>query len=490
MKKYLKGIILSIAVFFGGLLSLNAASAYISVSSSSSRVIVGNTFNVTVNVSSDTPLGSWEYVMDYNSGVVKLISGQSSIVDYGNGSKTSQSYSYSFKAISSGSANIGVKSYGGYAWDESKFSMTAGSTSVSVISQAELAASYSKDNALGSLSTSVGSISPEFNKDTKEYTVKLDSNVEKLTINASPNDSRASVSGTGEFEVSEGENKFEIIVTAENGSKNSYILTAIVEDPNPIKVKTTDNKNLTIVKRAKSLTKPETYEDKIINISGTDIPGFYSKITMLTLVGLKDEKGNINLYAYDKNKNTYSIYREIKFNSLIIYPKELKENKRFNNYIKTTIKINKEDIPVYKIDETSKYAVLYGLNIETNDENYYLYDSKDNSIIRYNSETEDALNEKLFNYKKIIIVLVGESIILFMIIIFVSASNSKKKKKIKKLISTEKDKINNNNEKKEVKENKKEEIVKEIPKKENKLEEPKKKTKEKKKKLKDQLNEL
>ena len=205
LKNILNIIFITFTMFFVNIIVVNAASAHISVYSSASRVVVGNTFTVTVTVSSSEALGSWEYVIDYDSSVVKYVSGSYSVADFGNGSQTSASYSYTFKAIASGNGYIGVKSYNGYAWSEEKFSMSAGSTSVKVISQEELEASYSKDNNLSSLSVNGSTISPEFNPDIIEYTAKVDSNTEKVVINATTNDSRATLTGTGEFEVSEGE---------------------------------------------------------------------------------------------------------------------------------------------------------------------------------------------------------------------------------------------------------------------------------------------
>lgn len=430
IKNIIKMGIFCICMFFTKTMYVDAASAYISVSSNTSRIVIGNTFTVNVTVSSSSPLGSWEYTIDYNSNTLKYISGTYSVADYGNGSKTSQSYSYTFKAIASGNGYVGVKSYAGYAWDESKFDMSAGSKTVNVISQAELEASYSKDNSLGSLSVNGAEITPSFDTNTKDYSVKVSSDTEKITINASPSDSRASITGNGEHEVSEGENKFEIIVTAENGSKNTYTLIVNVEDPNPINVKTSDNRSLTVVKRVSSLTKPKTFENTEISINGIEVPAFYSSITKLTLVGLKDTKGNLALYSYDKDNNTYTLYREILFSSLTIYPMELIENAKYKEYAISEIEINDEKVEAYKLN--SNYFVFYGLNIETNEKGYYIYDKTNNAIIRHSTEDIEILNEKINKYEMIIIILIGMSVILLMIVIFVSTH---KRKKIRRLVN-------------------------------------------------------
>ncbi|MBQ3142407.1 MAG: cadherin-like beta sandwich domain-containing protein [Bacilli bacterium] len=450
LKNILNIIFITFTMFFVNIIVVNAASAHISVYSSASRVVVGNTFTVTVTVSSSEALGSWEYVIDYDSSVVKYVSGSYSVADFGNGSQTSASYSYTFKAIASGNGYIGVKSYNGYAWSEEKFSMSAGSTSVKVISQEELEASYSKDNNLSSLSVNGSTISPEFNPDIIEYIAKVDSNTEKVVINATTNDSRATLTGTGEFEVSEGENKFELIVTAENGGKKTYLLTVIVEDPNPINVETIDGKKLTIVKRASSLKKPNTFSEKTIKINDLEIPAFYSEIMKITLVGLKDQKGEIYLYSYDNKNNTYTLYQEMNFNTVTIYPLDLKEDAKFNNYLIKEIKINDIKVKAYKTKEKSNYSIFYGINVENNETGYFMYDEINNSVVKYSSDEVDKLNDKLLNYEKIIIILLGESVILLMIIFYIALN---RKKKIKRLLNELKNrnelKINNLEETKE-----------------------------------------
>lgn len=115
--------------------------------------------------------------------------------------------------------------------------VTTNSKTVKVITQAELEASYSKDNNLKSLSINGLKLEPSFNKDTTDYKVTAESNTTEIKINAALSDSKASLSGTGIFKVTEGENKFTITVEAENGSVKKYNILVNVTDPNPITAK-------------------------------------------------------------------------------------------------------------------------------------------------------------------------------------------------------------------------------------------------------------
>ena len=80
----------------------------------------------------------------------------------------------------------------------------------------------SGNNNLSSLSISPGSLSPTFSASTTTYTATVDAG--SITINASAADGAASVSGRGGKNLNYGENTFEVVCTAENGSKKTYVL--------------------------------------------------------------------------------------------------------------------------------------------------------------------------------------------------------------------------------------------------------------------------
>lgn len=69
-----------------------------------------------------------------------------------------------------------------------------------------------------------------FDKNTTSYTIKLEHNVNEITITAQAEDAKASVSGTGIKTLNDYINEFKIIVKAENGSTKTYIIKAIRKD--------------------------------------------------------------------------------------------------------------------------------------------------------------------------------------------------------------------------------------------------------------------
>jgi len=392
MKKGLCKLLILIAPFIL-MLNVNAASATVAVSSSANQVIVGKDVTIYVKISSAAALGSWEYTLNYDTSVFKLISSDVGLhyASYAsNGSTKSVTYKYVFRALKSATSKFYVDSSMAVAWDESILTVTNGSKSVKAWTYSEYQASLSSNNNLKSLSVSGYEITPIFSKDILEYNVKVNEDETKIKVSAMAEDSTATISGVGELEVSAGNNIFDIIVIAQNGSEKTYKLSVDVIDKNPINVEI-DNREYTVVKLASNLTKPESYIEKTVIINEYEIPAFYSEVTEFTLVGLKDEEGNIELFIYEDDK--YTKYNELNFGNITIYPLAMKTI--LKDYHKTRITLQNIELESLTISDDSRFNLIYGLNVETKEERLYLYDSKDNTIVKYNDEHIVILEEKI-----------------------------------------------------------------------------------------------
>ena len=275
MKKKIKLIsiaLLALLINISFVQVVDAASATIKVTSSSSTVLVGGTVTAYVTVSSSSPIGAWEYSLNYDSSDLTLKSGKSYIADYAtNGSKYKATYTYTFTAKTKGKTSISVKNTSVLGWDESSYNTSVSSRTINVITQAELEASYSKNNNLSELKVDGVSLVPEFKSDITEYTVELEPLTEKIKVDAVLSDKKSSVSGIGEIEVSEGSNIIEIKVTAQNGSIKTYKINAIVKELEPINV-TIDKEKYTIVRNAENLEKPSTFVEGTYTYDGKEIP--------------------------------------------------------------------------------------------------------------------------------------------------------------------------------------------------------------------------
>lgn len=413
---------------------VNAASGSINIASSST-VVVGNKVTVTVTISSGTKMGSWQMSLNYDKSYLQLTNstardGGTFMIDYAEDPGVlKKTYTFTFKTLKSGTTKLSVDGYRAYvSSDLSALSLSANTKQIRIITQAELEASYSKNNNLSALEVEGFTLTPEFKTDVLEYSVVVPENTKEVNIKATVQDKRASVNGIGTQAVNSGANKFSVVVRAQSGAEKTYVINVEVKDENPINV-TVNGKNYTVVKIKENLPAASLYTETTININGFEIPAYKNDNTNLVLVGLKDEEGNISLYIYNIDKNEYQEYNEIGVNKITIYP--LTSNEEIKGYKKDTITINGVKVDGYYYTKDSDYVIIYGINVETGDKGFYMYDKKMQSLIKYNDEYIIDLNKKIGLYSYIIIGFSGVFILMIIIMIALAKKRSGKQKKQK-----------------------------------------------------------
>lgn len=413
---------------------VNAASGSINIASSST-VVVGNKVTVTVTISSGTKMGSWQMSLNYDKSYLQLTNstardGGTFMIDYAEDPGVlKKTYTFTFKTLKSGTTKLSVDGYRAYvSSDLSALSLSANTKQIRIITQAELEASYSKNNNLSALEVEGFTLTPEFKTDILEYSVVVPENTKEVNIKANVQDKRASVNGIGTQAVNPGANKFSVVVRAQSGAEKTYVINVEVKDENPINV-TVNGKNYTVVKIKENLPAASLYTETTININGFEIPAYKNDNTNLVLVGLKDEEGNISLYIYNKDKNEYQEYNEIGVNKITIFP--LTSNEEIKGYKKDTITINGVKVDGYYYTKDSDYVIIYGINVETGDKGFYMYDKKMQSLIKYNDEYIIDLNKKIELYSYIIIGFSGVFILMIIIMIALAKKKSGKQKKQK-----------------------------------------------------------
>ncbi len=413
---------------------VNAASGSINIASSST-VVVGNKVTVTVTISSGTKMGSWQMSLNYDKSYLQLTNstardGGTFMIDYAEDPGVlKKTYTFTFKTLKSGTTKLSVDGYRAYvSSDLSALSLSANTKQIRIITQAELEASYSKNNNLSALEVEGFTLTPEFKTDILEYSVVVPENTKEVNIKANVQDKRASVNGIGTQAVNPGANKFSVVVRAQSGAEKTYVINVEVKDENPINV-TVNGKNYTVVKIKENLPAASLYTETTININGFEIPAYKNDNTNLVLVGLKDEEGNISLYIYNKDKNEYQEYNEIGVNKITIYP--LTSNEEIKGYKKDTITINGVKVDGYYYTKDSDYVIIYGINVETGDKGFYMYDKKMQSLIKYNDEYVIDLNKKIELYTYIIIGFSGVFILMIIIMIALAKKKYGKQKKQK-----------------------------------------------------------
>lgn len=421
-----------------------AASGKINVSGTST-VVVGNNVTVTVTLSSSTLIGSWEMSLNYDKNYLQLRSATSESNGIRMAASTatgvkSKSYTFTFKTLKKGSTSVSVGGYLAYAYaDLSEISLSSNSKKINIITQAELEASYSKNNNLASLGVEGFTLTPEFNANTLEYSVTVPEDTKNVNITGTVQDKKASITGVGVQQVNQGNNKFLVTVKAENGSEKTYTINVDVKDENPIEV-TVGDKKYTVVKIKENLPIASLYNEYSIKINEFDIPAYKNDYTGLVLVGLKDAEGNISLFIYDDENNSYKEYSELKSSQITIYP--LKPEENIEGYKKGNVKIQDIDVEGFYLNEDSDFFVIYGVNVETGDKGFYMYDKKMQTLIKYNDELSSLLSEKIKLYTYIIIGFISLSVVMLIIIIVLVCKKGKKKKRGKDKEKVVEEKIN------------------------------------------------
>lgn len=429
--KRVKYLIYVLFLFCVGVSISNAAS--LKVSSNKKTVIVGNTVTVTVSASG---AAGWEYCLNYDTSLFTLTSSTSdtkgACVRTGSTLIGYSKVTYTLKAKKSGSGTIGLRDAVMYGDDGNSVSATKGSVSVVAKTQAEIEASYSTDANLSKIEISGYDLSPKFDKNTLNYSLDVENDVDSIVIKVTKSDSSASVSGAGEKELTEGINKFKIVVTAEKGNKKTYEIEINRKELNPINVNV-EGEQYTIVRKSDALVAPNYYSLTEIEVNGDKVPALKSEISGYILLGLKDDVGNISLFLYDELTQSYKEYKQISTDNFVLVIKEAQT--LIKGYEKTQIlDIGNEKVTVYVGEKESDFVFVYGMNAKTGKSSWYKYDKKDETLQRYEEILTYGKNSEKDLYLILIIIFVFVSTISILLVIVLLISNSKIRKKNNKLI--------------------------------------------------------
>lgn len=220
-------------------------------------------------------------------------------------------------------------------------------------------------------SLSVAGYNINFDKDKDVYSITVEPSVNSINISAKAISTRATITGIGKKNLSVDGGKYEIICTAENGTKKVYTLNVSVVDKNPIKV-TIDEIEYTVVKSAKQLKAPTNTNASSITIQDTKIPAYINDNLNITIIGIKDSSGNIKYATYDNGD--YKLYNENKSSELLLYI----SSKKLDGYEETKVIINDEEYIAYNIND--RFKIVYAMNLNTGEYNYYKYDTVDKTF--------------------------------------------------------------------------------------------------------------
>ena len=168
------------------------------------------------------------------------------------------------------------------------------------------------NNYLSSLSVEGYTLSPDFNKNTENYTLSVDSLVDEINVSATAEVDSSIVSGTGKISLETGENIISITVQAQDGSIKTYVInvTKAASNNNYLSNLTISEGKLTpdfnretleysvhVGNEVKTMDVDATAEHEAATVSGTGLKS----------LGVGTHKIDIVVKAENNEERTYSI---------------------------------------------------------------------------------------------------------------------------------------------------------------------------------------
>lgn len=242
-KKTIKILLILISTIILYLLLTTTSQAALSISTSKSTVSPGESFSVTISVSSNEAgainlsVSNGKLSSNYidlmsqssmtisctagNSGTVS-ISASGKVANYNTETEGQQSASKSVQIVKPATP---VTPGGGNNSSNNNSKPNTNNNSNTNNNNKKPETQKSSDSTLKSLVIEGCELYPEFNPETKEYNVKVGNDITSVNIVATANDSKASCKLEGVYQdLAIGENTANVVVTAEDGSTNRYII--------------------------------------------------------------------------------------------------------------------------------------------------------------------------------------------------------------------------------------------------------------------------
>lgn len=232
-KRISKSILIIGIIIIVGLLLTTVSNATLTITTSKSTVSPGESFNVTVSVGSNeagainlsasngTLSQTYVDLMSQSSLTISCVAGSSGTITI-NASGLVANYASETEGTQSASKSVIIKQPTPTTPTTPNTPSTP-TTKPSTNTTTKPAETKKSDNSnLSALQIAEGVITPEFNKKVKEYSINVPNEITKLSIVATPEHSKATVKITGNEELQVGENNVEIVVTAEDGSTDTY----------------------------------------------------------------------------------------------------------------------------------------------------------------------------------------------------------------------------------------------------------------------------
>lgn len=383
-------------VLISSILSVTAFAASASFTlSGSATVTVGNQVKVTVKLSSAEKIGSWRFSLTYDPSVLEYVSGADSggggAVSFADSSDgiTSLSKTVTFRTKKIGNTTVSVSSAQVVSFDTvSNMSVNIPSKKISVVAAPNL----SGENLLSALSVSEGELTPAFVDRTTDYTISVPYETTSITVYATAKDNKAKITVSPSDALAVGENKIEIVVTAENGSKKTYTVT-VTRAQSELAGNTVDldGTTFTVAHDPTTLTVPANYTETTALYGEKKILVFSSPRDSLRIAYLFNESSG-SWYIYNEAKQSFSEYRAVPSASNTVVLLALPENLSIpEGFLPHELLVGEQTWSVYKAENSKEEGIwlVYGMDADGNCDFFY-YDEALATFASYFEPAEDT----------------------------------------------------------------------------------------------------
>ncbi len=415
-----------------------AHAAGLSVSVGQSRVSVGNEFAVTVTVSSDVI--AWTYQITYSDNLT-LVSGKTT-PDGSDDEGSPHINTLLFRANAEGTGTITASCTNGLTDGNRDYSSSDRATISILPAQSDDGGEppyhgdgnsdyRSANNALSALTVSAGTLTPAFDPAVTEYTLSLPQGTEKITVAATPSDSKAAVQGVGEVTLQPGENKIPLVVTAENGDTKTYTITAKVAQA-PTLFFNYGGAKLGVVKDVEGVTPPTGFAAAAPVAHGGDtLPIWVDANGKHTLVYLVDEQGVAGFYLYSQTEGVLSPYLPLAYGGATYIYTGIPADKAVVPGLETaTVEAFSQTLSGWRYEDAAlaDFVVLYLMD-EGGQYGYYNYDTKNATLQRFSGAVFTDGGETLAVPMLYVYIAAGAAaLLLILMIVFACVSGSRGKK--------------------------------------------------------------
>lgn len=310
-KKTIKILLTLISAIVLYLLLTTTSQAALSISTSKSTVSPGESFSVTVSVSSNEAgainlsvsngrlSSSYVDLMSQSSVTISCTAGNSGTVSISASGKVAN-YNTETEGQQSASKTVQIvtpvtpvnPSNGGNSSSNNNNNSrpNTNNNSNSNNNNNKPETQKSSDSTLKSLTIEGCELYPEFSPETKEYSVKVGNDVTSVNIVATANDSKASCKLEGVYQdLAIGENTATVVVTAEDGSTNRYIIK-ITRGREALKLVTLKISYKDSEGNIKELKLNPELSEEIFEYKLEDLSYLISKLDVEVIANLEDAK--------------------------------------------------------------------------------------------------------------------------------------------------------------------------------------------------------